>query len=274
LLHEPLHIDDSEGLDASGMFAGPFTNDGKIYTLTSESITPMDWEVTVTQDGSRWLDINGGGSDSGQITNVMEAVVDVRTNATSLTLPPGSYTATLLIENQTTGYEETRAMTLEIEEPLNVAPETWDIETVWSVPADPPLSTVFEMSNVSATDVSYTVTSSADWFVLEDEEPISGLLEPFELNQQTVRVTVETNDAADDLDIGLHEATITFGNDSAGSEVTRTVNLNVRDPLKVDPEAATEGDPSFEWRGPVGGPFASTTGAVSVENVGSITVFY
>jgi len=274
LLREPMHIDMPDGLDAAGPFGGPFVDDRIVYTLTSESETAADWQATVTQSGTRWLDVNGGVSDTGQITNTMEAVVDVRTNAASMTLPPGEYAATLRLENLTTGYFETRHFTLTIDEPLQVAPDGWQISTVWGVPVDPALTAAFDLTNDSSTDVDYAATAAATWITLNEGEPANGTLEPFDLNGQVARVAVATTDDIDDLPIGTHEATIAFRNTTAGSNVNRTVTLEVQDPLKITPKAFEEGNPDFEWRGPVAGPFTLVTPPAMLEAIGNLTVFY
>ncbi len=276
LLSEPLSVAPAEGFDADGMYGGPFTNAFARYILTSTSATAMDWSATVTQTGARWLNINDAASDTGQLTAEAEAIVDVETNAVATTRPPGDYTATVRFENVTTGFVETRSFTLSVAEPLDVdSPDGWEITTIWSVPVDPPLQTSIEAVNLSSTDLAYTVTSTAAWLDLNGGSSIAGVLEPYGDPDDTVTVIPETNDSIETLPVGEYSETIVFRNTTAGSSISREVNLTVKDPLSISP-AEQEDSPDFEWTGNSGGPFAASGDdpVYEIENIGTPSIYY
>jgi len=180
-------------------------------------------------------------------------------------------------DNLTTGYFETREFALSVSDPLAVTPDSWTISSVWSVPLDPPLFTSFEITNRASTPLSYHVDYDVDWIVLNDGTEAGGVLSPAgdPLGGDGVDVLVTTTDDVDLLDPGAYTATLKFTNLTAGSEVTREVELTVEDALAILPENVPD-SPDFRWVGPVGGPFLPAAPPTSYQavNQGEVSFLY
>jgi hypothetical protein len=105
---DDLGIAPLEGLDSSGHEGGPFSPSSKTYTLTNEGVSALSWTASKTQN---WLDIipNGGTLNPG----TPETVV-VSLNTFADTLDPCSYADVVTFTNITSGFVQTRDVTLEV----------------------------------------------------------------------------------------------------------------------------------------------------------------
>ncbi|MBU0717706.1 MAG: formylglycine-generating enzyme family protein [Planctomycetes bacterium] len=278
LLHEPLSVEPAEGFAAIGMFGGPFTPDAQQYILASDSAMLMDWQVTVTQDGARWLDINDQSSDSGELSLDEDTPVDIALADATGSMSPGDYAATVRFTTLTTGHTDTREFTLAIAEPLDVFPSDATVLEIGSIWSGPPLSpapaTTFELTNRANTDIVYAAMSSVGWITLDGDVIVEGTLEPHGHPDCTANILAQTTDALDNLPIGEYEETITFANNTAASQLARAVRLVVRDPLWITP-AEVAGVADVVWEGEFGGPFSPTTDALyTIENKATALSLY
>lgn len=103
---------------------------------------------------------------------------------------------------------------------------------IWGGPYDVPDSerTVYKVTNVSAEALTFEVSADVAWIGID---PPAGELSAPGLADVELLISPE---CADELGVGLHEGLVTFNAD--GSTVTqRAVQLTVREPLSVTPEA-------------------------------------
>ncbi len=271
ILHEPLTVTPDRGFSSQGFFGGPFTNNTLQYTLISESATDMDWEATVSTTGTRWLDVNGSVSVTGTLNGQVPQLVDVTINRFAEALPPGTYTATVTFTNITTGHSETRDFDLVVDEILTVAclptalddctNDIFSVSTVWSTQAANQ-SRTFTLTNLSSSLLDYSLSTLPAWIELDDPLLMSGTLAAagnVDSNDQ-INIIISAGNALVDEPIGLVEnLAITFNNDTASSAIDMPLELNVRDPLDIQP-AMVDTDPDFTWIKQSAGVYTPTLG--------------
>ena len=93
---------------ADGVEGGPFTPDSHVYTLTNDGLSSLDWSLSHTVT---WLDVSllGGTLASGESVEVTVSI-----NAEADFLLDGGYGDLLLFRNETSGVDQSRAVSLEI----------------------------------------------------------------------------------------------------------------------------------------------------------------
>ncbi len=249
-VREPMTFFPDTDFVAAGMYGGPFPQTVP-YVINSESASTMGWEVSTDQP---WVAVDGVPSASGELAPPLGVVVEIGFTDSANELAPGEYEAIVQLANTTTGYTETRSVSLAVEDPLDVSPAgddaDYEVTTLYQTPAaaDP---RDYLLVNRLDTAIEYEVTADRTWIRLNGEESIPGTtLEPGETAGQTVSLSVNEDSAA--LGVGTHVGTVTFANTTVGSEVTRAVILTVEDPLRLTPEEAFIAD------GEYGGPFDPT----------------
>ncbi len=102
-----------------GPAGGPFAPSSETYTISYFGVGNLLWDVVyVTDDGANWLDINGGLSDGGTISEQGQTMaLLVTTNALADSLMPGTYSATVTIGLEDTFFARTevaRTVTLQV----------------------------------------------------------------------------------------------------------------------------------------------------------------
>ncbi|GAF78500.1 unnamed protein product, partial [marine sediment metagenome] len=112
-LMDDLHITPSEDFESSGYDGGPFEPPSKSYTLTNVGTSALNWTASATQP---WLDVD---PNSGTLNPGTPNTVVVSLNAVADTLDPGgsvsrSYIDTVIFTNITSGFIQTRDVTLEV----------------------------------------------------------------------------------------------------------------------------------------------------------------
>lgn len=109
-----------------------------------------------------------------------------------------------------------------------------------------PSSRIYTVENVGDTALEFSATGDAAWISLSGN---GGILDP----GGSAQVTVSLNDAANDLHMGMHHATVLFRNLSTGSgDTQRTVDVQVGQPtlqmvetLDTDPGWSVQGAWAF-----------------------------
>jgi len=158
LLGDPINtlgVTPDKGLLSSGFEGGPFSPSNKIYTLTNEGISSLDWTGSVTEP---WLDVTPGGGTLGPgDSNIVMVYLTADVN----TLPLGNYNDTVTFMNMTSGFSQTRDVTLE------VIPGPAKIEVTDSIPPPNDLNMPFgdvivdlsrtEQITISNTDPDYSL---------------------------------------------------------------------------------------------------------------------
>lgn len=95
-------------VELGGLTGGPFAPSAASYTLTNLTDAPIDWTVSAT---ATWLSAPAGGTlGAGGST-----VVDISLTAAAQTLPPGTYSDTILFTDTTNAVARRREVKLVIE---------------------------------------------------------------------------------------------------------------------------------------------------------------
>jgi len=111
LLGDPLDnfsISPLEELNASGYEGGPFTPSDKTYTLYNSGLAPLSWNASVTRS---WLSVQ---PDKSTLDGGESIPMQVYFTLDADSLPPGSYSDTVTFTNITSGFIQTRAVTLTV----------------------------------------------------------------------------------------------------------------------------------------------------------------
>ncbi|MBN1514444.1 MAG: SUMF1/EgtB/PvdO family nonheme iron enzyme [Phycisphaerae bacterium] len=257
LITEPVTFAPADGIVATGWYGGPFEPTTSIvYNITSTSRRSMSWRVSSSQS---WATVNGASSQAGSVTPETPAGVTIALAAAAATLAPGMHTATITLENTTTGYQETRRIELTIREPLEVTPtDGLSFSLLYQDETLPP-SQDYTVTNLRTAPIQYAVTSNKTWISLNGAASIpSTALNSGPENSQAVAVSINTG--ALSLAVGSHTATLTFQDVTSGRQEARTVTLIVDDPLRLTPAEA------FFASGEYGGEITPLTKTYSIEN--------
>jgi len=257
LVTEPVTFSPPDGIVAAGWYGGPFEPPtAVIYDISSTSRRAMNWRVSSNQP---WVTVNGASSQAGSVTPETPASVTVALAATATTLAPGTHTATITLENTTTGYQETRRVELTVREPLEVTPTDGLSFSLLYQDATLPPSQEYSVTNLRTAPIQYSVTSNKSWISLNGAASIPPTaLNGGPENSQTVVVSINTG--ASSLAVGSHTATLTFQDVTSGRQETRTVTLTVEDPLRLTPAEA------FFASGEYGGEITPLTKTYTIEN--------
>jgi hypothetical protein len=97
--NDPMQTIPAQGITFSGPLGGPFSPSSQSYTLTNNNALPLNWRVNT--NAATWLTVstNMGTLKGNQaITNLAVSLTSAATN-----LGLGTYTANLLVTNQTAG---------------------------------------------------------------------------------------------------------------------------------------------------------------------------
>jgi hypothetical protein len=108
-VYEPLQIAPGTGFTAAGGAGGPFNVTSQTFSLSNAGAHAITWSLVNT---SAWLNASSSGGSlppGGQATQVT-----VSLNTTASNLPPGSYTATLIFTNSTSGTTQSRSCALAV----------------------------------------------------------------------------------------------------------------------------------------------------------------
>lgn len=123
-----------------------------------------------------------------------------------------------------------------------------------------PASRTFTLANSSTNPVTWTAAANETWLdvTAAGAVPAGG--------SETAEATL--NALAEDLDPGLHTASITFTNAASGAHFVRLVQLTVTDRLTVAADDfLVAGMDKFVVRGRPGGPFVPTEAVYTLTNV-------
>jgi hypothetical protein len=96
------------GFPAQGYEGGPFAPSSETYTLNNAGTNSLSWSVAASQP---WvtIDFSGGTLAPGASTNVIVLI-----NATAQTLTNGTYSASVMFTNLTSGFVQSRGVSLHI----------------------------------------------------------------------------------------------------------------------------------------------------------------
>lgn len=105
---DDLEVAPAEGLNSSGNQGGPFTPVSKNYTLTNIGPNSLDWTAAAT---APWIDLD---MSSGTLAPGDSVMMAVSFNANADSLSPGDYNDIVTFTNITSGFVQTRQITLQV----------------------------------------------------------------------------------------------------------------------------------------------------------------
>ncbi|MGZ5453963.1 MAG: BACON domain-containing protein, partial [Candidatus Aminicenantales bacterium] len=232
----------------------PYTSDTTTFAVDTTGPGHVDWTAAVISGGS-WLDIQSGssGRDAGTIVAAYDENTTADTRIGSIQVTPADITSPPVTVTVT----QAGAAALEVTPAdglLSTGPEGGPF-----VPA----SMDYTLRNSGGSAVSWTAAEGRPWLTLF---PASGTLEP----GASTTVTVSFAAAANSLNTGTYNATVTFTNRTNGiGDTTRPVRLTVIGPagsLSVSPTGG------LVATGFVGGPFAPSGQTYTLMNDGSTSI--
>ena len=238
-LREPFTVQPLTGFSQQGRYGDPFAGPAESYTLTNQSLSEMDWSVTVDAD---WVDVAEpvSGELSGTIDGSAELTFDVELNELADTQAPGTHTATVTFRNVTTSRSQTREFELTIDPPISVTavdPDPQEFHGVWRGPFDVLAPRSFELLSEVGVDLEYSVEVVGSWLMVEpadEADELSGALPA----GSTIIFVLSVNDTADELDVGLYDGVLQFtftdsANNGFSDIVEQEVELLVEEPIVV-----------------------------------------
>ena len=247
---EPLEVTPLEAFSASGYLGGPFTPDAKTYALTNLGAEALDWTAAVTEP---WLVVTPG---SGTIDGGSFVEVTVALTPDADGLLPDTYTDVVSFANTTSGLQDTRDVSLEVVEPLEVTPaEAFSTSGYQGGPFTPDAKT-YTLTNLGDEALDWTAAVTEPWLEVAPEGGTIG-------GGGSAEITVALTADADGLVPDTYTDVVTFANTTSGIQDTRGVSLEVVEPLEVTPagDLASSGHP--------GGPFTPESITYTLTNLGA-----
>ncbi|GEM_PF-3140638 len=228
-VEEPIEIGPAIDFACSGYMGGPFTPGSIAYTGTNHASIPID--VTISWSAA-WLDLSflgiplTPGPNSGTLPAGAWGAIDVVVNGDANSLPPGTYTADLIVTDDTTGVTQTRHVELEVLEPLEISPGDSLVSS--GNPGGPftPNSITYTLTNNGGASLDWTATRTEAWIDLSSAGGTLGA-------GASTTVDVTINAAANGLGLGVYADTVWFGNTTTGGSESRGVQLTVTPPQTV-----------------------------------------
>ena len=219
------------------------------YVLTNAGPTAIAWTAGPTVD---WLSVD---SDGGELEPGGSAIVECGINANAASLPPGSYAGAIAFSNLTSGSVFTRQVSLTVRDYLVVNPSS---STYFSGYIGGPYSPAWQpyaISNSGPLAIDWAVAPTSNWITVS---PAGGTLGAGATGQ--VATTINGNAGALTV-AGWYTTRLVFTNETTHLAQTRTVYLDVEEPLAVVA-------PAWMPAGPVGGPFAPAAAVFVLTNRG------
>ncbi|MCX6927225.1 MAG: M4 family metallopeptidase, partial [Verrucomicrobia bacterium] len=145
-----LVIDPAMGLVSQGYEGGPFTPSSTTYTLSNAGTNALNWSATVTQPWATAA-LVGGRLNPNATTNVAVLI-----NSSAQSLSNGTYAAAVTFSNLTTGFVQSRSVS------LRVLPIPGEILVLDSIPPTTNLEMVFGNVNVDRSRTEHITLTNTD----------------------------------------------------------------------------------------------------------------
>ena len=201
---DPLIISPVNGFTSVGAVGGPFSVSQESLLLTNVSASALTWTAGAS---AGWLSVaptNGTVGGTGT-TNVV-----VSLNMTASNLPPGNYTAQLLVTNQTSGFVHQVNFGLTVHDPLVITPGS-GFAAVGPVGGPFNISVQsYALSNSGLASLTWSLrTNNAAWL---SAASAGGALGP----GLSTNVVVSLNGVASNLVAALYNGDLLFSNQTLG----------------------------------------------------------
>lgn len=214
---DSLGISPQTGFALSGVFWGPFVPNSGIVQLTNASASALNWSLVNT---SAWLvaTITNGTLAAHAATNL---TVSLTTSANALAV--GSYSANLAFTNKNSHVVQTIPISLQIAQPLSVAPVK-GFTAVGPVGGPfTPNTQVFVLTNLGTATMNWSLINTSAWLTAA---PAGGSL----AGGRQTNVTVGLSASANTLPAAVYSANVLFTNPS-GIAATVPFTIAVGQPV-------------------------------------------
>lgn len=265
---EPLALAPDDVLGAIGPAGGPFDPESVVYTLSSESAAPINWEVSCSEDWVSVSHVSGGGGPvagepvRGAVDPQSQTDIVIGLAAEAELLAAGYYTSEVTFTDLCTGETFTRTVALDAGT-LTVTPDdAVEFEPVAGGPFTPS-SFEFTIESLSQAAMNWEVVAEPDagWLLINGETSADGSLGAL----GTADITIEPGPEAANLAPGEHTTTLLFRNVTNPDnvyDVQRSITL-ISPSLEVTPAD----DAAFS--GSFGGPYEPVSKTYTLTRAGS-----
>ncbi|MGC8742944.1 MAG: S8 family serine peptidase [Verrucomicrobiia bacterium] len=181
-----LEVSPLTGINSSGYTGGPFSPMNALYTLLNSGDAQLEWRASCS---ANWITLS---STNGRLMPLASFIFVVTVNSNANTLPAGTYTDTILIQNITTGTGSVQLQaTLTVNErpgTLTIIPdaqfESSGIEGVGFAPTQ----FYYTFTNSGTGSLLWSAYKTANWLSIY---PTNGLLAAGETNLFEIKLTDE-----------------------------------------------------------------------------------
>jgi subtilase family serine protease len=210
----PFNIIPSTGLNAAGFAGGPFSPGSQVYVLTNSTASAVEWALT---NNASWLDASATG---GTLAANSETNVTLSVSASANSLAAATYNAIVTFTNSTANTPDNLACTLQVNEPLVVAPASGFAADV-AVEGGPVTVTsqTFYLTNIGPASLDWQATGPT-WINLA---PSSGTL----AGGQSTTMTASLNGSADSLVTGIYNGQASFTDEPGATVQNRPFSLSI-----------------------------------------------
>ncbi len=200
------------GFNAIGTPAGTFSTTSQVFYLTNAGAVPLAWSIINT---SAWLSVSSSG---GTLTPGGGDSVAASLNTVASNLTTGTYAASLLFSNVTSGVAHARLFTLTVSDPLVILPTNIFYFAGPSGGPFAPASQLIILTNERPGSLNWGINNTSSWF---NVSPASGSLS----SSSSSVVTITLAPAATNLANGIYN--ITFQVTNLASQLVQTITGSV-----------------------------------------------
>jgi hypothetical protein len=197
---------------ANGPYGGPFSPASQTFSITNSAPVSFNWSLINT---SLWLNASTGGGVLGAdgATNVLFSI-----GPAANTLPLGTYVANILFSNWNSQIAQNFSLTLQVTEPLLIAPVgNFSAGGISGGPFSA-TSEAFTLTNLGNAAISWQLVNTSAWLNVSAPGGVLG-------GGGTTNVVAGLDMNASNLVAGAYTATLAFDDQTLGTTQNRQFSL-------------------------------------------------
>ena len=210
--NDPLVISPLAGA-ATGLAGGPFTIAPASFLLANTGNSPLTWSVTSIPF---WLNLS---PTNGTLGAAAATTLTITLTPAASTLAGGTYTASLIFSNWTSGSAQTGLFTLQVNQPLAVSPTNGFNAAGLAGGVFNVTSQNYSLTNLSGSSLVWGILNMSSWL---NVSPSGGVL----AGGASTTMTVSLSAAALNLGTGVYAANLAVTN-PAGIAASLPFTINV-----------------------------------------------
>jgi len=225
----------ADGLVSSGLEGGPFSPSNRVYAIINLSdVASQSWAADWN---ASWITVS---PSNGTLSADASANVTVSLSAAADSLPPGTYSDTVVFSNLTGDASFSRNVELTVSERMQVTPAD-GLASFGTKGAFSPSNKVYTVANLSGgTSLSWAAGWNASWIAVS---PSGGTLPA----GGSTNVTVSLSAAADSLPRGTHTDAVVFSNLGSSASFPRNMEITVFNTYYVDASRPDDSADGRSW---------------------------